>query len=74
MDLGSCGTVRDVFGCRCVGTQQITALAQAGERMTAGAIDRLKMVATQELSQLARIDSITLTTVFQQGILARITH
>src|SRR5271165_208156 len=37
-------------------------------------IDRLKMVATQELSQLARIDSITLTTVFQQGILARITN
>ena len=37
-------------------------------------IDRFKMVATQELSQLARIDSITLTTVFQQGILARITH
>jgi hypothetical protein len=30
------------------------------------------MIATQELSQLARIDSITLTTVFQQGILARI--
>src|SRR5258707_14092474 len=32
------------------------------------------MVATQELSQLARIDSITLTTVFQQGILAWITN
>src|SRR5258708_37927221 len=37
-------------------------------------IDRFKMVATQQLSQLARIDSITLTTVFQQGILARITY
>jgi hypothetical protein len=37
-------------------------------------IDRLKMVTAQELSQLVRIDSITFTTVFQQGILARITH
>jgi hypothetical protein len=37
-------------------------------------IIRFKLVARQELSQLARIDSITLTPVFQQGILARITH
>lgn len=35
-------------------------------------IHRLELVATQQLRQLARIDPVTLTTVFQQRVLSRI--
>jgi hypothetical protein len=61
---------RDILGDGQITASQLFQCAQA----VLSVIDRLKMVTTQELSQLVRIDSITFTTVFQQGILARITH
>jgi hypothetical protein len=36
--------------------------------------DRLDVVQVQLFGQLAGIDPVTLTSVFQQGILSRITH
>jgi hypothetical protein len=35
-------------------------------------VNRRELVATQQLRQLSRIDSVTLAAVLQQGVLARI--
>ena len=37
-------------------------------------IDRLELVAAQQISQLPCVDAVTLVAVVQQGILARIAH
>ena len=37
-------------------------------------IDRLELVAAQQLGQLPCVDAVTLVAVFQQGILPRIAH
>ncbi len=61
---------RDILGDGQITARQLLQRSQA----VLSVVDRFNLVHVQLFSQLARIDPVTLTAVFQQGILSWITH